>query len=77
MQAQTKVEHGDIHSDLKEIKHGIDSQSAELNKHKLHVANNYLNKDDTKEIIEASIRPVKEGVDRIESLLNKNLKIHE
>lgn len=77
MQATAKADIHDLNTEIKDLKKDLEGQSEDLNKHKLHVANNYLNKEDTKEIIEASIKPVKEGVDRIESLLNKNLKFHD
>jgi len=77
MQAAVKNDVAKYDRKIEELSKKIDSHANEMNKQKLHIANHYLDKDETRQIIESSIKPVKEGVDRIESLLNKNLKFHD
>lgn len=56
--------------DRKGAERSIAALSKELNDHKLYVAQNHFAKDEVRDIVEGTIKPVRESVNRIETSLN-------
>jgi len=63
----------DAREETKKAQETADKTRERLNKHELHVANNYHTKEDMRELIESNTRPIKESVERIEGYIKRLL----
>lgn len=56
---------------LNKLRNEVDNTKKELSDHKIHIAETHFNKDEVKAIINGTIEPIKESVNRIEASVEK------
>lgn len=58
----------------KEVDKDISEGDKELNRHKLHIANNYHDKNDLEKMLDAKINPVIEKIDEVKNIVNRRVQ---
>lgn len=65
--SRINTNHKETRKTLDDMARAVDESDKELERHKLHVANKYFEKDEVKDIVRGSIEPLKDSLDRIDS----------